>query len=292
VRRGAPSCRAVLGSCPVAAAVRPRRRCRRRGAVLGGRALPGAVTRARSGRPAGGRRSRGCPDAGQAGRCLSASSGPPWGRPSNRSSGRPASTRPASTRLVSRRPVHPGVRTDRPPVSAALPPRCPPLDLEGLGVAGRPRSGPTGRRAPRGPRAAWSPACIGPDQKGRERRWPCLARTRVDPSPGPPLGRRPGCGAAWPTRALVQGQGAGRVAGEHGRAAAHRPRRASWAGRRVCPTMGLDQEVVTTLCGRWARVVRWRPAPEGSLGSVGEQPAAAPRPRRGRSAVRAVLTGP
>jgi len=38
---------------------------------------------------------------------LSASSGPPWGCPSNRSSGHPASTRP-----VSRRPGHPGVRTD------------------------------------------------------------------------------------------------------------------------------------------------------------------------------------
>jgi hypothetical protein len=42
---------------------------RHRGAVLDGRAPPGAVTRARSGRPAGGRRSRECPDAGQAGRC-------------------------------------------------------------------------------------------------------------------------------------------------------------------------------------------------------------------------------
>jgi hypothetical protein len=136
---------------------------------------------------------------------LSASSGPPWGRPSNRSSGRP----------VSRRPGHPGVRTDRPLVSAVLPPRCP---RAGPGVArwGGPPSRAQRVDVPRGPRAAWSPACIGPDQKGRERRWPCLARTRVDPSPGPPLGRRPGCGAAWPTRALVQGQGAGRVAGEHG----------------------------------------------------------------------------
>jgi hypothetical protein len=36
---------------------------------MAGRAPPGAVTRARSGRLAGGCRSRGCPDAGQAGRC-------------------------------------------------------------------------------------------------------------------------------------------------------------------------------------------------------------------------------
>jgi hypothetical protein len=60
----------------------------------------------------------------------------------------------------------------------------------------------------------------------------------------------------------------------------------------VVPTMGLDQEVVTTLCGRWARVVPSRPTPEDPPGSVGEQPAAAARPRRVRSAVREVLTGP
>jgi hypothetical protein len=61
MRRGAPyaeRCRAV---------VQWRRRSGR-GAdavtVLGGRALPSAVTQARSGRPADGRRSRGCPDAG------------------------------------------------------------------------------------------------------------------------------------------------------------------------------------------------------------------------------------
>jgi hypothetical protein len=33
-------------------------------------------------------------------------------------------------------------------------------------------------------------------------------------------------------------------------------------------------------------VVRWRPAPEDPLGSVGEQPAAAARPQGVRSAVR------
>ena len=41
---------------------------------MGGQAPPDAGIRARSGRPAGGRRSRGCPDAGHAGRRLSASS--------------------------------------------------------------------------------------------------------------------------------------------------------------------------------------------------------------------------
>jgi len=48
----------------------------------------------------------------------------------------------------------------------------------------------------------------------------------------------------------------------------------------VVPDHGLDQEAVTTLGGRWAVVVSCRSAPEGPLGSVGEQPAAAARPRR------------
>jgi hypothetical protein len=189
---------------------------------------------ARSGRPAGGRRSRGCPDAGQAGRCLSVSSGPRWGCPSSRSSGHPASARPVSTRPVSS--AIPGVRTDRAPVSAALPPRCPrragPWSGSVWRAAPAGRSGSTWRR---GLRAAWSPAGIGPDGKGMVRRWPWLARTRVDPRPGPPLGRRSGCGAAWPpgrhgrwSRPGCRPGGGGAWGG----AGAHRPRRASWAGRR------------------------------------------------------------
>jgi hypothetical protein len=107
--------------------------------------------------------------------------------------------------------------------------RCPGVRCPG--VRGRRVSGRTGRRCPRHHRravrrwtpewlgvagraqrvdvppwsaAAWSPAGIGPNRKAIVRRWPWLARMRVDRSPGPPLGRRPGCGAAWP-------------AGRHGR---------------------------------------------------------------------------
>jgi hypothetical protein len=107
VRRGAASCRAVLGSCPVVAAVRaaapvPSPRSRH-----GWPSAPGAVTR--RGRAAW-RVVADREDVRTPARpvvVVSASSGPRWGRPSSRSSGHPASTRP-----VSRRPVHPGVRTD------------------------------------------------------------------------------------------------------------------------------------------------------------------------------------
>jgi hypothetical protein len=122
--------------------------------------------------------------------------------------------------------------------------RCPGVRCPGVrcpGVRGLRVSGRTGRRCPRHHRravrrwtpewlgvagraqrvdvppwsaAAWSPAGIGPNREAIVRRWPWLARMRVDRSPGPPLGRRPGCGAA-PTWALVQGQGTGRV-GEPG----------------------------------------------------------------------------
>jgi hypothetical protein len=121
---------------------------------------------------------------------LSASSGPPWGCPSNRSSGRPVSRRP-----VSRRPGHPGVRTDRPLVSAALPPRDP--RRAGLW------SGSVGRAAPAGRSESTCPVSAGgvvacphrAGRKGRGRRWPCLPRTTVDRSQGR---RLPGVPAAAP----------------------------------------------------------------------------------------------
>jgi hypothetical protein len=62
---------------------------------------------------------------------------------------------------------HPGVRTDGPSVSAALQPRCP--DRAGPWNGSVRRAVPVGRNGfdvPRGPRAAWSPARIGPDGKG------------------------------------------------------------------------------------------------------------------------------
>jgi hypothetical protein len=98
--------------------------------------------------------------------------------------------------------------------------------------------------------------------------------------------RRRRLGPGGPIRALVQGWGVGRVAGEHGTeqvliGPAGRSRQVVG----VVPTMGLDQEVVTTLGGRWARVVPSRPTPEDPPGSVGEQPAAVTRPQRVRSAV-------
>jgi hypothetical protein len=215
VRRGAASCRAVLGNCPVAAAVRaaaqvPSPRSRRGWPSAPRRRDPGEV-----GPPSGCRRSRRCPDAGQAGRC--------------------------PVRLVRSAvgmSVQPVERTSSIHVSgvqASGASRCP--DGQASGVRGAvaalsaprwtrsgscgepPRPGAAGRRAP----------------VVRGRRWPCLAHTRIDRSPGPPLGRRPGCGVACrrADTGAGLGPGAGRVAGEHGTEQVFTgPGRASWAGRR------------------------------------------------------------
>jgi hypothetical protein len=77
---------------------------------MGGQAAPDTATRARSGRPASGRRSRGCPDAGHVGRRPVRVLCPPCGCPSNRSSGRPVSTRCPRDRCPRDR-CHRGVRT-------------------------------------------------------------------------------------------------------------------------------------------------------------------------------------
>jgi hypothetical protein len=150
---------------------------------------PGAVTRARSGRPAG---VAGREDVRTPARpilALSASSGPPWGCPSNRPSGHLVSRCPASG--ASRCPDGQacGVRG----AAAAL--SAPRWTWSGSGWRAAPvgRSGSTCRR---GPRAAWSPAWIGPDGRrwcGGGRGW--LARG-LTMAPGPPLGRCPGGGAA------------------------------------------------------------------------------------------------
>jgi hypothetical protein len=102
-------------------------------------------------------------------------------------------------------------------------------------VAGRLRIGRSGSTCPRGLWAPWSPACTRPDGKGWcrvGRAWlaqgligaqgrrlagvPAAAPPgrRADTGAGPGPGCRPGGGGAWD------------------RAGAHRPRRASWAGRR------------------------------------------------------------
>jgi hypothetical protein len=146
---------------------------------------------------------------------------------------------------------HPGVRTDGPPVSAALPPRCPD------------RAGPwNGSVRRHGPRAAWSPARTGPDGK----RWCCggphegQRQPRAAASHAHRLRRRLG---VWPTRKLVQRQGAGRLAGSTriprcspvpqvrpGQVPAWCPT-VGWTGRWSprCGVVGL----VMVVCGRFRR---------------------------------------
>jgi hypothetical protein len=248
--------------------------------------------------------------------------GPPsgWSPVARMSGRRPGRSLPCPARPVRGGDVRPAGRADvqRPHV------RCPGVRCPGvrcIQVSGR-----TGLRCPRrrrrAVRAALDPGvarCGGPPRPGAAGRraavghgrrgcLPASGRTgrdgsalavpgshEIDRSQGRRLaGVRLRCrlGPSGPTWALVQGQGAGRVAGSMGGAGAHRPRQASWAGRWRGADNGLDREVMTTLGGRWARMVPSRPAPEGPLGSVGEQPAAAERPQGVRSAVRSVLIGP
>jgi hypothetical protein len=121
---------------------------------------PSAVTRVRSGRPAGGRQSEDVRTPARPVVALSASSGPALGCPSSRSSGRPTSRRPMSSVHASGVQAS-GVRTDRPPLSAAMPPRGPHRAGPGVaGSGGRP-AGRSGSRCP-GATGGWSPAYIGP----------------------------------------------------------------------------------------------------------------------------------
>jgi hypothetical protein len=269
VRRGAASCRAVRGSCQWRRSG-PKHRCRHRWAVLGGRAPPGAVTRVRSGRPAG------VAGAGRSGRWTGWSlpcprPGPAVGRPSSPSSGRPTSgVRCPGVRC-------PGVRTDRL--------RCPrhcrravrvALDLEWLGV-GAARLGAVDR-GPRCPRAGGRLPASGLTRRRWYGGWPCPAATRSTVARGRGLAGVPA--AAPPGRhGLVQGQGAGRV-GEPGtqQVLTGPPAGRPGGRRRGARPWGVDPAAVTTLGGRSARVVRWRPAPEGPPGSVGSSL----RPQRGR----------
>jgi hypothetical protein len=210
---------------------------------------------------------------------LSASPVPWWGRPSNRSSGRPMSRRP-----VSRRPLQSGVRTDRTPVSAALPPRCPRRAGPGVARCGGPPSG----WAQWVDVPPWSAGGVvacrhRAGRQGMVRRWPCWLTRGSTLAQGCRLAGVPA--AASPDRrtdtALVRGGCRPGGGGARDGAGAHRPpqgvlgRSSAW-----CPTMGLDQEVVTTLRGRWARVGPCRPAPEDPPGSVGSSL----RPQRGRGA--------
>ena len=256
MRRGAASCRAVLGSCSAAAARA---------------AAPVSSPRSRHGWPSAPRRcdpsevgppSGWSPVARMSGRRPRRSSPcprPPVRRADVRPIGRAdvrCPRRPVSTRPVSTRPA-----PSRCPDGRAL--RCPRLCRRAVrtaldpGVArcrGPSRLGATGSTCRRGPRAAWSPARIGPDGKGWCWRWPCVARTRVDGRPGPPHRTRHEAAAppwrAWPTSdagpaARVP---AGWLGAREEPAAHQSPAGASWAGRRRgARPWGWTREVVTTL---------------------------------------------
>jgi hypothetical protein len=156
--------------------------------------------------------------------------------------------------------------------------------------------GAMGSRCRRGPRAAWSPARMGPDGKG----WCWVGRgwlARGSPADlGRRIARRPQA-AAPPGRLADKGAGpapgcrsVGWGAREH--PGAHQsPAGASWAGCRRGARPWAGQEVVTTLRGRWAGDGPGSSVPEDPSGSTREQTAAAARPRHVRSAVRQALTG-
>ena len=181
---------------------------------MAGRAPPDAATRARSGRPAVGRRSRGCPDAGHAG-----------GRPVRvlcPLCGCPSPIGQADVRCP--RVRCPRVRCHA-GVSGRTGLRCPRLCSRAVRTAlargmarwaGRPRWGngfdvspwsaggvvacPHGSEGRDGAALA-----VGGSHEGRWRIWAAVSHAHR-------LRRRL---AAWPTRELVQRQGAGRLAGEH-----------------------------------------------------------------------------
>jgi hypothetical protein len=191
MRRGATSCRAVPSSCPVVAAVRTRRRCRDRPEWPSApkRRDPGEV-----GPPSGW-----SPVAG------SVRTRPGRSLPCPRPQSHRADVRPAGRADIQCPDVRcPGVQCIRCPDGQASGvralPRCPRRAGSWSGSVWRaaaPRLGAAGRRAAvvRGRRGR----LLASGLTGRDgTTWPWLARTRVDRSPGPPLGWLPGCGAAWP----------------------------------------------------------------------------------------------
>jgi hypothetical protein len=189
---------------------------------------------ARSGRPAGvaGREDVGTPARPVV--ALSASSGPRWGV---RRAGRADIQRP---RVRCPGVRCPGVRCSR--VSGQT--------RSGVRGAAAALSGPRWTRSgsvwwatPAGHGGSTCPWSVGGvvacrHQAGWEamaRRWPCLSRTRstvARAAAWPAFRLRRRLGPGGPTWALVQGQGAGRVTGEHGtEQVLIGPGRASWAGR-------------------------------------------------------------
>jgi hypothetical protein len=236
------------------------------------------------GPPRGARRVRGVRTPARPVVALSASSGPPWDvRPTGRADVQCPRVRCPGVRCPGVRGIQVSGRTGS-GIRGAAAALSAPWTPEWLGVADRP-----GRAqrvdVPRGLWAAWSPACIGPDGKGMVRRWPWLARMRstvARAAAWPAFRLRRRLGPSGPTRALVQGQGAGPDGGgARDRAGVHRPRRASWAGRR----RGADQGAWTKGGdhAEWSLGERWsgggelrRAHPFGGGSSL--------RPRRGRSA--------
>ena len=181
---------------------------------MAGRAPPDAATRARSGRPAVGRRSRGCPDAGHAGGRPVRVLCPLCGRPSPIGQADVRCPRVGCPRVRCQQMCPDGrVSGVRGSAAALSEPRWP---VEWLGGRAAP-VGAMGSTCRRGPRAAWSPArmgsegrdgaalAVGGSHEGRWRIWAAVSHAHR-------LRRRL---AAWPTRELVQRQGAGRLAGEH-----------------------------------------------------------------------------
>jgi hypothetical protein len=174
-----------------------------------------------------------------------------------------------------------GVRYPRP-----LRPRCPHR-------AGSRRSVPRDRPrlADRVRRVAVVPERLGrrcPMRPGWEEmvvHWQCVAGTRVDGRPGPPLRSRTGCGAAlaaWPTKGAGPAPGCRSVGwGAREGAGAHESLAGTSLGQvaGVLLDHGRDRKVVTTRCVVVALVlVSCRPALEGPSGSAGHRL----RPQRGR----------
>jgi hypothetical protein len=229
---------------------------------MDGRAPPDAPTRAGSGQPrpavavavaigASGRRT--------GGRCPVRVPGPAVG-----TSVQPVSGRPASRCPVSRRPLHPGVRTDRPPVSAA---RCravrAALDWSGS-CGGPPRVGRSGSTCPvvRGRHGRLHRA----GRQGVVRRWPCLARTRLTPAQGRRWAGVPAAGPPGRRADTGAGPGPGCRLGGGGawdRAGAHQPPQGV-LGRSPAPGHGPGprggDHATWSLGEGWSRVVRLRRA--------------------------------
>jgi hypothetical protein len=123
---------------------------------------------------------------------------------------------------------------------------------------------------------------VGGSDKGRRQTGD---RRIARPQAGAPPRRLAGKGAGPAPGCWSVGWGAPERAGAH-----QSPAGASWAGAGVVPDHGLDREVVTTLCGRWAGDGPVSSVPERPMGLGGEQTAAAARPRHVRSAVGQALT--